>query len=268
MSSSLKVIIICILTFFLIVINLKNFNYYYDDITFKTKQVFLSLFYYLLNNNLLEKPIEKNNKIAIVTFENRNEKFVDLHNKNVNEYCKKWNYDYLFYNNCIHNVYWCKMYFVLEALKSNKYDYVLWLDSDTIIKKMDISIDSIVNKYSSDIFVNYDNGDSLFCSGVFIIKNSEIGIKYIEDCIKFNQAKCYNKKGKLKGLWAGLCYEQGAMNKLIIHKYYKYTTCLSNSLILNKKINSSMAICDSDVFILHLYESPNDLRTKCFQKFS
>ena len=159
------------------------------------------------------------------------------------------------------------MYFVLEALKTNKYDYVVWFDSDTIIKKMDISFDSIVNKYSSDIFVNYDNGDSLFCAGVFIIKNSLIGKTFIEKCIKYYRPRCNNKLGKLKGLWAGLCYEQGIMNKLILEEYYKYTTCLPNNIVLNKKINQSLTACDEDAFILHLYESPNELRSRCFNRY-
>ena len=29
----------------------------------------------------------------------------------------------------------------------------MWMDSDAIIKKQDISIDSIVNSYNSDIFI-------------------------------------------------------------------------------------------------------------------
>ena len=268
MNSSTKVLLICILALLLIIINLQDFNYYYNDIIFKTKQVYLSIIYHLLNNNLLETPINKVNKVAIVTFENRkNEEFINLHNKNITEYCKKWNYDYLFYDKCINNVYWCKMFLVLDALKTNKYDYVIWLDSDTIIKKMDVSIDSIVNKYSSDIFVNYDNGDSLFCAGVFFIKNSEIGKLFMEECIKYYQPHCVNNTGDLNGMWAGLCYEQGIMNKLIVDSFYKYTTCLPNNIVLNKKINSSMSICNYDTFILHLYNSPNSLRAKCFSKY-
>lgn len=268
MTPFIKVIIICIFTLLLILVNLRDFNYYYSDTIFKTRQIYHSLFYYLLNNNSLERPIDKTNKLALVTFENRkNEEYIDFHNKNITEYCKKWNYDYLFYDDCIHNVYWCKMFFVLDALKTGKYDYVVWLDSDTIIKNFDISFDTILNKYSSDIFLTYDNGDSLFCAGVFIIKNSTIGIEYIENCIKHYIPQCLNNSGTLKGLWAGLCYEQGIMNMLILDKYYKFTTCLPNNIVLNKKIKENMTICDSDAFILHLYESPNHLRAKCFNRY-
>ena len=50
----------------------------------------------------------------------------------------------------------------------------------------------------------------------FIIKNTKIGINFLEDCIKEINYKCINKTdGSLKGNWAASCYEQGIMNILI-----------------------------------------------------
>jgi hypothetical protein len=243
-----------------------NLNLHYDDIRHFAECKFKKN--YLLNNNLLDKPLEKSNKIAIVTFENRNDlEYVNQHNQNITEYCKKWNYEYIFYDKCIHNIYWCKLYIVLDVLKTGKYDYVMWMDSDTIIKNSLISLDSIINKYSSDIYVNLDGGLSVFCAGVFIIKNSPIGISYLEDCIKLNNKKCMTSDKKLNGLWAGLCYEQGVMNKLIFDKYYNYTTCLPKYIVYNEWISEDMLTCDKDTFILHIYGSPNELRSKCFKRF-
>jgi hypothetical protein len=218
---------------------------------------------------MLDNPSDKINKIAIVTFENRkNDEYINLHNENITAYCKKWNYDYLFYDKCEHNVYWCKMHFVLDALKSGKYDYVVWMDSDTIIKNKNISIDLIVNKYSSDIFVSADGGISAFCAGVFIIKNSPIGISYMEKCINSQSDKCIIKsENVMKGFWTGLCYEQGIMNMLIFDYFHKYTTCLPSNIIYNGKITETNNSCDIDTFILHLYISKSDLRAKCFKRY-
>ena len=267
MSNSLIIIIFfLIIAFILIIINTKDFEYYYNDIKYFAKCDWKKN--YLLNNNMLDKAVISQNKIAIITFENRKDsEYIDLHNKNVSAYCDKWKYTYLFYDQCVHNIYWCKMYLVLDALKSGNYDYVMWMDSDSIIKNPNISIDSIVNKYSSDIFVNIDNGDTVYCAGIFIIKNSPIGIKYIEDCIKQNTEKCLTTNNKLKGLWAGLCYEQGVMNQLIFDKYYNNTTCLPQYLVYNIGIDETLKSCDIDTFILHLYGSKNELRTKCFSRF-
>lgn len=264
-NSILILVIFVILIFILTLINFDDFDFYYNDTKFFIQSDWKKN--YLLNNNILDKPVEKVNKCAIVTFENRKDEYVNLHNQNVINYCKKWNYEYLFYDKCIHNVYWCKIYLVLDALKSGKYDYVLWMDSDSIIKNPTISLDAIVNRYSSDIFVNLDNGNSVYCSGVFIIKNSPIGISYLEDCIKLNNKNCLTNNNKLKGRWAGLCYEQGVMNKLIFEKYYKNTTCLPKYIVFNEGIDDSMKTCNKDTFILHLFGSPNNLREKCFSRF-
>jgi hypothetical protein len=261
------ILILIIIIVGLILINNAEFEFYYNDFKYFIRSDWKKNF--LLNNNMVDKPSDKKHKFAIITFENRKDsEYIDLHNKNVTDYCKKWDYEYLFYDQCIHNVYWCKMYLVLDALKTGKYDYVLWLDSDTIIKNPNISLDLIVNKYSSDIYVNLDHGDSVYCAGVFMIKNSLIGINYMEDCIKRNNNKCLTNKNTLKGVWAGLCYEQGIMNELIFQKYYKYTTCLPDYLVLNNGIDKTMETCNKDTFILHLYSSDNDLRKKCFMRYT
>jgi hypothetical protein len=260
------IIIILIIAIILILNNIDNIKHHYNDVKYFTRCDWKKN--YLLNNNMIDKPLVKNNKIAIITFENRKDaEYIDLHNKNVSAYCDKWNYKYLFYDHCVHNIYWCKMYLVLDALKSGNYDYVMWMDSDSVIKNNNISLDSIVNKYSSDIFVNLDGGDSVYCAGIFIIKNSPIGIAYIEDCIRHNTKECLTDNNNLKGIWAGLCYEQGIMNQLIFDKYYNNTTCLPQYLVYNVAIDETLKSCNLDTFILHLYGSQNKFRTKCFSRF-
>jgi hypothetical protein len=268
MNSYYIILIFIIIAITLILININDMKYYYQDFKYITIAKWQKIFNSLTNQNLLDKPIDKVNKIAIVTYENRkNNEYIDLHNKNIKSYCEKWNYDYLFYDICIHNVYWCKIHYVLDVLKSGKYDYVIWMDSDAVIKNQNISMDLIVNKYSSDIFVSSDDTVA-FCAGVFIIKNSPIGIEYIEDCINSKQQQCIIEgENMLKGLWAGMCYEQGVMNMLIFNKYFKYTTCLPSHIIYNGYINETNGICDIDTFILHLCGSNNELRSKCFRRF-
>ena len=141
----------------------------------------------------------------------------------------------------------------------------MWMDSDTYIFNMGINLSNILNSYSSDIFVGSDNHKSydLINAGVFIIKNSARGIQFLQECIDSLNPTCkiYDKKGtKLKGNWAGTCYEQGVMNILIADKYSNNTTVLPNDIIYN------YGKCSKDVFIMHLYGSTNDTRIKCFTK--
>ena len=186
----------------------------------------------LINNNLRRRPLIEKNKILIISYDNRkDEKYIQLHNHNIKEYIKKYGHEYVFYNKCNENNYWCKVYMVLDALETNKYDYVIWMDSDTLIKDFEIDINDILNSYSSDILVGSDNNPKydLINSGVFIIKNTEIGKQFLKDCINYIPEVCVKKNGSLKGEWAASCYEQGTMNILIADKYSKYTTVLKNS---------------------------------------
>ncbi len=215
----------------------------------------------LESNNKLTVPTQKKNKILIITYDNRaNLPYVSLHNKNINEYVNKWGFKYIFLTKCKYNVYWCKIHMVLDELLNNNYDYVMWLDSDTFIFNMNINLSDIVNDYSSDIFIGSDNNPiyDITNAGVFIIKNSIVGIQYLRDCINNFSSNCLKINGSLKGKWAATCYEQGVMNLLIADKYQNQTTILSNDFIYNKNK------CNNNVFIMHLYASSNNYRLKCF----
>lgn len=216
----------------------------------------------LINNNRLELPGDKKNRILFVTFDNRkNQEYVKIHNLNITKYAQKFEYEYKFYDVCDKNVYWCKIHIVLKELQTNQYDYVVWLDSDTVIKNSNIDIGNIFNMFSSDIFVGSDNHSkfSIINAGVFAIANSKIGINFLLDTINYIDANCSNADGTLKGKWAGTCYEQGVMNLLIHDKYFPNTTVLTNHIIFN------YSKCSDDVFIMHLYGSKPESRVKCFQ---
>ena len=236
-----------------------------DDYDYFTKFHRKKVISNLINNNKLEIPMAKKNNILFITFDNRNndnnsKEYIQIHNYNISSYVNLYNYKYTFYNKCNENVYWCKIYMVLDALKKNIYDYVVWMDSDTVIKNFNIDIGNILNSYSSDIFIGSDNNTEydITNAGVFIIKNTQIGINFLNDCINMVSDKCINNDGTLKGVWAASCYEQGVMNLLIAEKYYKNTTVLTNQIIFNYNI------CSDEVFIMHLYASPARYRTRCF----
>ena len=236
----------------------KDYDYFEKFLQKKNSQNNISQ---LINNNKLQIPLNKKNKILFITYDNRyKEEYVLIHNYNLKKYVEQYDYEYKYYNRCNENVYWCKIYMVLDAIKKNRYDYVVWLDSDTVIKNFNIDIGLILNMFSSDIFIGSDNNNVFDISnaGVFIISNSNIGINFLNDCINYVSDKCINNDGTLKGIWAGSCYEQGVMNILIVDKYFKYTTLLSNDIIYNYNI------CSDNVFIMHMYGSSPENRVKCF----
>lgn len=218
----------------------------------------------LHNNNIKKKHSYIPNiprRILIITYDNRKSvPYIDVHNENVQNYVNKWNYQYKFVNDCIYNTYWCKMYMVLDELNTDKYDYVMWMDSDTFINNKNISLHKILNQYTSDIFIGDDNNRiiNITNAGVFIIKNSPIGKRFMKDCIDALEPECINANNTLNGMWAGTCYEQGIMNIMILKKYYKFTTILPKNIIYNKDK------CNKEAFIMHLYNSSQEKRLKCF----
>jgi hypothetical protein len=242
-------------------------NYEIEKYITKQNETFNDVFYkkiimtLLLNNNYLTKPANNNYKILFITFDNRkNLEYINIHNNNLYMYCKKWNHTYIYIDNCDKNVYWCKMHLILKYLMSNTFDYVVWLDSDTYIRNFDININTILNYYSSDIFGGSDNNKDydIINAGVFIVKNSQIGIEFINKCITYVPKICFTNDNKLLGKWAGFCYEQGIINILIHEYYYKYMTLLPRTIIMNSNK------CDRNTFIMHLYFSSNNDRVKCF----
>lgn len=222
----------------------------------------------LINNNKkniteLSKPYLKY-KIAFITFENREEEYINLHDINVKKYCDKWKYDYhrIKENNSNLSPYWYKVLLVSEIIESDKYDYVFWMDSDTIINNFNIDLgEDILHKYNSDIFVASDNIKyDIVNAGLFVVKNSETGKQFIKDWLNLYLPMCEKGNGKLKGVWAMTCYEQGTLNKLIVDKYNKNTTLLNNNLFKNS------VHCDNKDFITHLYANNSHNREKCFSK--
>ena len=216
-------------------------------------------------SNKLITPINKKNKILIITLETRkDEPYVIEHNKNISAYADKYGFDYKFISECSKNIYWCKIFVVREALETSKYDYVMWLDSDTLILDFNYDLNNILNSNSSDLFFVDDNISftNTINAGVYIIKNSIIGKSYLDDCLKKYNTSCINSiTKKLKGIWAGTCYEQGQMNLIAENSY------LDNLTIFSKEI----CICTDKIkklktkhFIFHYYATSVPLRNYIF----
>lgn len=217
-------------------------------VTLVTLQYHYKVFYvnykseYKLNN--LDKK-----KILIFTIETRDLKIVDIHNKNISEYSDIHNYKYVFLNNYKNKsielpVYWWKLQYMLDLLNNEEeYDYFLWLDSDAFFVDYTIPLESLIEKSPhSSIFIGYDHNYLniinifTYCAGVFMLKNDKTSKNFILDCIEDyieNYSCIINNKHTLNGVWAGECYEQGVMNKLIKTKYKENTFKISESFVTN-----------------------------------
>jgi hypothetical protein len=215
------------------------------------------------------------NKIAIVSSDNRDLNYIRIHKKNLTRYCQKNGYKYFFHTNerptnydrDFDNfpIYWKKLAYVDYYLKhQEKFDYVMWIDTDAFIMK-DIKLESIIEHYKtpdSVLFIARDNvlDNDPFNAGVFIVKNCYLGKQFIEDCLETLKTTC--KKGDKYDLgiqWAGKCYEQGVMNNLINSKYVMNTCQIPSNIINNTFIPNRN---DQTDFIAHFMSIKDGIDSK------
>jgi len=213
-------------------------------------------------------------KILIITLETRNLDYLDLHNESVQKYCDMHGYTYLFqtdYKNDLElPIYWKKIQIVLDHLPY--YDYVVWLDSDSMITKYSTPLESVIDLNKSIListdFHNIFNSlvtfiRKTYCTGVFIIKNNDVGKQFLNDCIHtyINNPKCKTTTYNLNGTWAGECYEQGVVNQLLKTSYKQHVYELPFYVVMNTYFYTT------DAIILHkygkkdVYDKFNDIKS-------
>lgn len=247
---------------------------------------------YMEQNKLSHIPNPKPVSLCFITLETRGERdeYVKLHNRSFQQYVDyhnklgKTRYAYKFFETCCadaiphrHNVYWCKLFCLRETLEKGEYDYVVWVDSDTIIRNREIDFGEVLQRYDSDWFGSLDAHKDILKvlkiqhpsinAGVLAVRNSEMGKKilgaitdvYNEPVFKL---KCVSDKNELKGAWSGLCYEQGMMNWMLHSQFSKHITVLPSQYIYHG--NSCE---DQGQFIIHLFQNSSESRAKCFSKF-
>jgi hypothetical protein len=229
-------------------------------------------------NKFESLPIKKL-KIAIITAENRNDEYIKLHDQSLTEYCNIHGYHYIRLDNCQKEeatTYWCKIHKIKNVLDSNQmFDYVIWLDSDTIIVNKNIPIEYYLSKYGyPDILfgkqsIVFDLGRFTINAGIILIKNSENGNSFINDSIdKINSLDNCIINGKEQGFWASICYEEGILNLLVKSDKHKNNIFIDmdNTFILHH-LNPFNQI-DNNIIFLHLAGYPNDQRKKIFEYYN
>jgi len=279
----MKIIIFIIILIVLILIYKYIYNKIYIneilklDLKYFTKKIYKKI----IGKNILDKKMntkeinninKENNKdlILIISCDNRPElEYVRLHNSSFEKYTYIHpNIDYKFYTDCgKENVYWSRLFMIRNLMMQNKYKWIGWVDSDTIIIDYTFNLNELLNGVTNkDIIIADDNQliTEGINSGIFFIKNSEIGFNFITDTInkyKLN-VKCRDQDNKLNGMFAGICYEQAQMELQIETKYKDNTYIIPTNIVLctkNKTYSDSL-------FIYHLIATKTKKRNIIFKK--
>lgn len=155
--------------------------------------------------------------IAIVQFHDRIESdpnLVALQKVTV-AYCLSHGYAYHFETQSTISPYWAKVQVVLKYL--SKYDWVIWVDSDAVIRDTSVDLASFLGQYAAYDFVGCSDPPiwtSPFMAGVFCVRNTPLMQQLFKVWFSLYDPKKWSRtvegKWKCLGPWAGVDYEQGA----------------------------------------------------------
>ena len=179
-------------------------------------------------------------------------------------YCNIWGYELYYFNEIIDNNYtimWQKQNAVKKVMDLNKHDYIVWIDADIIILNTSIPIENFIDIENKDIYLSKDIRTQGFWSfrknvhhyinaGLFIIKNSFIGKKYIDEILEYYDAfNGYFKNNHF--------HEQSIMQYLYFNKYYPYTLIFPHTVL---QTIYSQNIHNSTDFSLHMAGDSESIR--------
>jgi len=192
-------------------------------------------------------------KIAIVSlYTDEIASFGTYSEKSIKDYCIKQNYTFYVYRKKLDgnaSPNWSKAQAILNHIKDH--DYIVWMDSDTLIFNSDKKFETIINKCAKNkyIIACEDIGrNSMLNSGVIIFKCKS----YVENLI----IKWRDFDGDKTFLYAS-----GGDQEILCNILKR-----SDGFGFNRKIfpmsefNTEPRMVDDDTFILHFMAYPNELK--------
>ena len=211
-----------------------------------------------------EKPTENcsmynpGKKIAVVSLYTEEISEYAIHSENsIKEYCKKQNYTFYVYRRKIDedsSPNWSKAQALLNHV--NDHDYLIWMDSDTLIFNPEKKFEDIISKASRKfIIATKDIGEnSMLNSGVLIFKCHN----YTKNLIK----KWRDFDGDKSSLYAS-----GGDQEILCEILKKSDPFGYNRKIFEmNEFNTDPRFVDKDTFILHFMAYPNELK-KIFMSY-
>ena len=197
-------------------------------------------------------------KIAVVSLYTEEISEYAIHSENsIKEYCKKQNYTFYVYRRKIDensNPNWSKAQALLHHI--NDHDYLIWMDSDTLVFNPEKKFEDIISK----------------CSRKFIIATKDIGEKSMlnSGVLIF---KCHNYTKNLIKKWRDFdgdkssLYASGGDQEILCQILKKSDPFGYNRKIFEmNKFNTDPRFVDNDTFILHFMAYPYQLK-KIFMSY-
>jgi mannan polymerase II complex MNN10 subunit len=211
-------------------------------------------------------PLTKNQaNIAICTLacgDKYEEPVIRYGKRTIEHYCRRHGYEFVFEDHILDQErapQWSKILLLLRVLEhENKYDYVVWFDSDIMIMDEERSIQDLVSDHMGD-------RDFLLCrdisghinTGVWVVKNTQ----YAKDILKLTY--------ELPELRDRIYEDQDVFNSL----YRKNAMGMqSRSTILSQQMERAMNCCVGNfkagqTFLIHFFSLGRDGLMKAFNDY-
>ena len=221
---------------------------------------------YIKNNLPERKSINQdlsiynpNNKIAIVSLYTKEIKDYALESEyNISSYAKKHGYTFYVYRKNLNNNFspnWSKAEAIMNLI--NDHDYIVWMDSDTLIFNPNKTFESIIGECSkrTQLMACEDVGKkSMINNGVMIIKNHN----YMKNILK-NWKDYSGDKSSL--------YSDGGDQEVLCDILKKADGFNFNTRIFPmKSFNTDPRMVEKDTFILHFMAYTKELKVP-FMKY-
>lgn len=202
--------------------------------------------------------------IAVVSLATPNiESFASLSRLRRVAYCKRHGYTYIDYRDILDSkkpASWSRLPALRKALQEG-YDYVCWMDADTIITAPEFKLETVIEKYAKPddfIFISKDcNG---YNDGVHMLRSCQDAINLLNDTEEaYPEFKNH--------IW----WSQGAYILLLRLTAYKDKVCevpcsVWNSYLDIYEYKNTVNVWDPSSFILHLPAVSAQKRTEIFKK--
>lgn len=157
-------------------------------------------------------------------------------------YCKKHNYDFIEDPSLVkehdREVQWTKILLIQKYLQfnSNYYDYVVWIDADTLIMNDEKTIESFIQNLMQTKDIMYSNDNNGYINnGIIFIKNTPFALEYFKETWKHT---------------GEICREQGSMDLLYRINWNNCRSFISVTQNL-REYNSFWFTYEYGQFLLH-----------------
>jgi hypothetical protein len=203
-------------------------------------------------------------RIHILTLETRAIRVLEAHDRSLRDYAARHGYRYTSLRAYAPAgpalpVYMRKLQLMLEALDGG-YEFVVWMDSDTLVSHPDVALETALRldeRGDAHVYIGRDYpalsslwGGVTYNAGVFALRCSAVSAAFLRACIetyKANPACVRDGAFVAAGRWAGECYEQGVMNRLLNGAYSHVVAELPLSVVANSSFALPAAV------IVHAY---------------